>query len=147
MQNPSGSRLGLILSTLLLGFSSPVLAQSTCRPATDRTVVMIMGWVTALATATDSSAVSDRAALGVPASTADSVLPMSVTSTQCATLGKYWADFLGLDAEASRNIAAVRIQSRYFVIDPSYHSGQFLRLAVIQRDVYSNYSLVVNVLF
>jgi hypothetical protein len=136
----------VILATSCLPVAS-AQAQSTCRPDTDSTVVRLMQWVTALATATDTNANTDRTTLGVPSATADSVVPMATTSSKCATLGKYWAEFLGLDSSASRNIAAVRIQSRYFVIDPSYHSGQFLRLVVIQRDVYSNYQWVVSVLF
>ncbi len=143
------TRSGLVLAVwaLLLTPWASASAQSTCRPDTDTNVVKLKGWVTALATATDSGAATDRAALGVPSAVADSVLPMSVTSTKCPSLGKYWAFFLGLDDTVSRNIAAVRIESRYFVIDPSYHSGRYLRLVVIQRDVYFNYNLVVHVLY
>lgn len=114
--------------------SSSLTAQSangsTCRSATDADVLTIKGWAVGHATGSDSLAVVDRAATGIPSAPADSAFVV-IGQPWCTVLSAKYAAAVNRPVMA-RSIAVLRVKDRYIVLDPSVRFGQYYVVVVFQ---------------
>jgi hypothetical protein len=112
---------------------------SSCRPADDESS-MVVAWVTAIVTGTDSASVQQRTAMQLPQVTANQISYVTdnrvcskIVTPYNANVG-FQAPTTGPGETPSGQLHVVKVGTVYVVSDPALRAGDFRLLATLDRQ-------------
>ena len=121
-------RLTCASGLLLLGLASRGTAQTyTCLPATSSEAVALKDYMDRLVTRTDSESVATRTQYHLPALSASKVTVVTATSV-CNRAGDAYHTTVAKPGtpRVTRTLVVIKVGgSRYVVLDPNEHMGEF----------------------